>query len=421
MGTLLREKQVVTSTCPIEARKGALEVLTMLRDAGYETYFAGGCVRDRLLSAAPTEYDIATAAKPEEIRNIFPKAKSVGEAFGVMLVRKNEFMYDVATFRSDGEYKDHRHPTNVTFTDAKHDAQRRDFTINGLFEDPVEEDIIDFVGGKDDLHARIIRAIGDPHQRLADDHLRMLRAVRFAANFSFSIETETADAIREHASQLSGISKERIGGELRRMLTHQNRGVAVWELQYLGLDVPILGEQSILTAPTRVGRLPASSDFPTALAAWIIDRHSSEGDVQTIANLWRTQLLLSNHEFSALQEILTLHTALATWETLGVAKKKRLASAPRFPSTLAILQAEDRPMFVFVKQAIAKLFKTGLAPDPLLNGDDLIAIGVPPTSALGTILDAVYDAQLEGGICSKEDAISLAKVIADDILSDNDR
>jgi len=420
VGTVLREEEHLTSSCPIEARKGALEILNALRDAGHETYFAGGCVRDRLLSAAPTEYDIATSAKPEEIRNVFPKAKSVGESFGVMLVRKNNILYDIATFRSDGEYKDHRHPANVTFTDAKQDAQRRDFTINGLFEDPIEETVIDYVGGKDDLDARIIRAIGDPNKRLSDDHLRMLRAVRFAANFSFSIEAETADAIREHAPQLCGVSKERIGGELRRMLSHHNRGIAAWELQYLGLDVPILGEPSILTAPTRVGRLPATADFPTTLAAWIIDRHSSEANLQTIASSWKSQLLLSNREFSTLQEILALHTTLQSWETLGVAKKKRLASADRFPSTLAILQAEDRPMFVFVKQAIAKLLKTGLCPDPLLTGDDLVEIGIPQSSALGAILDGVYDAQLEGGITTKENAISLAKIIARDILGNKD-
>ena len=418
MDPFLRKEKRLTSSCPIEARKGALEVLLALCDAGHTTYFAGGCVRDRLLSAAPTEYDIATAAKPEEIRKIFPKAKSVGEAFGVMLVRQNNIIYDVATFRTDGEYKDHRHPTNVTFTDAEHDAQRRDFTINGLFEDPVDEKVIDFVGGQDDLDARIIRAIGDPHQRFADDHLRMLRAVRFAANFSFSIEAETADAIREHAPHLSGVSKERIGGELRRMFTHQNRGVAAWELQYLGLDVQILGEKSILTAPTRVGRLPATADFPTALAAWIIDRHTSEADLQTIARQWRDHLLLSNREYTALQEILTLHTTLSAWETLGIAKKKRLASADRFPSTLAILQAEDRPMFVFVKQAIAKLLKTGLAPNPLITGDDLIAIGIPSTPAIGTILEGVYDAQLEGGISTKEEALALSRLIASDILGD---
>ena len=410
----------MNSPCPIEARKGAIEVLTALRDAGFETYFAGGCVRDRLLSSAPIEYDIATAARPDDIRKIFPKAKSVGEAFGVMLVRKNERIYDVATFRSDGEYTDHRHPTNVTFTDAKHDAQRRDFTINGLFEDPIEDKVIDYVGGKDDLEARIIRAIGDPHQRLADDHLRMLRAVRFASSFSFSIETETAEAIREHAPHLKGISKERIGGELCRMLSNQNRGVAAWELQYLGLDVPILAEQSILSAPTRVGRLPATSDYPTALAAWAIDRHTSEADLQTVASNWRVQLLLSNQEFTDLQEILKLHTELGTWESLGVAKMKRLASADRFPSALAILQAEDRPMFVFVKQSISQLVKTDLAPEPFISGDDLIKLGIPQSEAIGTILEALYDAQLEGGVQSKEDAFSLAKAIARDIFDDND-
>ncbi|MBC8522744.1 CCA tRNA nucleotidyltransferase [PVC group bacterium] len=409
----------MSNNCPSESRKGAIATLTTLRDAGFETYFAGGCVRDRLLSAVPTEYDIATAARPDDIRKLFPKAKSVGEAFGVMLVRKNDHIYDIATFRSDGEYKDHRHPSEITFSDPEHDAQRRDFTINGLFEDPIEDKIIDFVGGKDDLDAGIIRAIGDPNKRLADDHLRMLRAVRFATHFSFSIETETAEAIRQNALHLEGISRERIGGEIRRMLSHPNRGVAAWELQYLGLDKTVLGETSTMKTPTRIGRLPANSDFATALAAWAIDRHTSEVNLQTIATNWREKLLLSNREYSALQEILLLHTSLSSWETLGIAKQKRLASADRFPSTLAILQAEDRPSFVFVKQAISKLLKTGLAPDPLITGDDLITSGIPQSSAIGTILDAIYDVQLEGGIHTREEALSLAAVIALEIRGDN--
>ena len=419
MGSVLWEEKPLNIACPIEARKGATEVLQTLRDAGFETYFAGGCVRDRLLCAAPTEYDIATAARPDHIRKMFPNSKSVGEAFGVMLVRKNEYFYDIATFRSDGGYDDHRHPTTVHFTDAKHDARRRDFTINGLFEDPIEDKVIDFVGGEEDLSARIVRAIGDPRQRLAEDHLRMLRAVRFAACFSFSIESETADAIREHAPNLAGVSRERIGGEIRRMLTHPNRGVASWEIQYLGLDTAVLGEDSILSAPTRVGRLPASSDFATALAAWALDRHSVEADLQAVSTNWRKQLLLSNREYAAMQEILLLHERLTTWDSLGVAKQKRLASAIRFPSALAILQAEDRPAFVHLKQAIAKLLPSGHAPDPLVTGDDLIASGMRQSTAIGTILEAVYDAQLEGGVQTKEQAMTLANAIAREISDDS--
>ncbi len=169
--------------CPIESRNGAIAILKQLREAGFETYFAGGCVRDRLLSDTPTEYDIATSARPEDIKNIFPKARSVGESFGVMLIRRNEIMYDVATFRSDGPYSDHRHPDKVQFSDAEHDAQRRDFTINGMFEDPIDETIIDFVNGKADVDARLIRAIGNPLQRIQEDHLRMLRAIRFSSRF----------------------------------------------------------------------------------------------------------------------------------------------------------------------------------------------------------------------------------------------
>ena len=191
MDTFLWEKKFsMNHICPIECRHGAIEILEILRSAGFETYFAGGCVRDRLLSSAPTEYDIATSARPDDISKLFPKARSVGESFGVMIVRKNSSMYDVATFRSDGPYSDKRHPDEITFSDAKHDALRRDFTINGMFEDPIEDKIIDFVGGKEDLQNRIIKSIGDPNERISEDHLRMLRAIRFASRFEFSIEAD---------------------------------------------------------------------------------------------------------------------------------------------------------------------------------------------------------------------------------------
>ena len=288
----------MSEVCPIEARQGALEVLKTLRHAGFETYFAGGCVRDRLLSSAPTEYDIATAARPDDITSLFPKARSVGASFGVMLVRSGQHMYDVATFRSDGPYTDKRHPDQIQFADAEQDALRRDFTINGMFEDPLEEKIIDFVGGVEDIENRIVRAIGDPNHRIAEDHLRMLRAIRFAARFEFSIESETGNAIRESSSALRGISKERIGEEVRKMLTNPNRGVAAWEMQYLGLDRIIFDEDSCMNAPTRTGRLPANATYATALAAWILDRYSSDSDVERVAMKWRAQLLLSNKTIS---------------------------------------------------------------------------------------------------------------------------
>ena len=402
--------------CPIICREGAISILTRLRDAGFETYFAGGCVRDRLLSAAPTEYDIATSAKPDDIKKLFPKARSVGEAFGVMLVRSHELMYDVATFRSDGPYSDHRHPDKITFSDAKHDAQRRDFTINGMFEDPLEEKIIDFVNGKSDIEGRLIRAIGDPKKRIEEDHLRMLRAIRFAARFEFSIEDKTAEAIRELSCELASVSRERIGEEIRKMMQHPNRGVAGWELQYLGLDQIIFSEPSCLNPVTRLGWLPENATYPTSLAAWIIDRHSNKANVHDVASKWRKSLLLSNQTWNELNEILTVHQQFFAWDSLGIAKQKRIASSQQCLSALALIQAEDRSLFVHIKQGIALLEKNGLSPNRLVTGHTLLEEGIAPCSAMGTILEAVYDSQLEGIITTRDQAITLALAIYKDFL-----
>lgn len=404
----------MTDICPIECRKGAIAILQTLRDAGFETYFAGGCVRDRLLSKAPTEYDIATSARPDDIKTLFPKARNVGEAFGVMLVRSNHHMYDIATFRSDGPYSDNRHPDDISFSDAQHDAARRDFTINGLFEDPIAETIIDYVDGQNDMANRLIRAIGDPHTRIREDHLRMLRAIRFAARLEFSIEPDTGIAIRECSHELAGISRERIGEEIKKMLTNQNRGVAAWEIQYLGLDRVIFAEDSCMNAPTRVGRLPSGAMYATALAAWILDRYTSESDLLGIASQWRSQLLLPNKIYDEVCQILTIHQQLFTWDTIGIATQKRIASSALCMPALSIVQCEDRPLFVHIHRSITNLERTGLAPDRLITGNDLLEEGMPPSSILGDVLEAVYDAQLEGSVQTREDAISLAIAIYGD-------
>jgi len=411
VGALLWKENQVSDTCPIKCREGAISVLSTLRDAGFETYFAGGCVRDRLLSSAPIEYDIATSARPDDIKKLFPKARSIGESFGVMLVRSHQHMYDVATFRSDGPYSDNRHPDEITFSDAEHDALRRDFTINGLFEDPIEDRIIDFVGGENDIQHRIVKAIGNPSDRIAEDHLRMLRAIRFAARFDFSIEGETGNAIRENSEALGGVSRERIGEEVRKMMEDQNRGVAAWEMQYLGLDRVLFAEDSCMNAPTRLGRLPANSSYSTALAAWIFDRHSSDADLHAIAAKWRTQLLLSNRTFEVLNEILALHQQIYSWSTLGTAKQKRTVASKNFLSALSIIQCEDRVLFVHIRRRITELEKTGITPERLINGNDLIDAGVPPSEILGDVLEAVYDAQLEGAIGNQDDALSLGLAI----------
>lgn len=400
---------------PEVCRNGAISILRKLREAGHETYFAGGCVRDRLLSGSPVEYDIATNATPEDIKKVFPKARSVGEAFGVMLVRRNDVMYDVATFRSDGPYSDHRHPDSVQFSDAKHDAQRRDFTINGMFEDPIQEMIIDYVDGQADIEARLIRAIGDPQARIEEDHLRMLRAVRFAARFSFAIESDTAEAIREKSHQLIGVSKERIGEEIKKMLLDERRGVAAWKLQYLGLDRFIFDEPSCMNAPTRLGKLFSVVSYATALAAWLIDRNSNQCDVQFIASKWRDQLLLSNKVFEELKQTLSIHKKLFNWDQLGTAAQKRIAASPACDAAMTILQAEDSSLFVHIRKAIIEHEKTGIAPERFINGHDLLDAGLRASPKLGVVLEAVYDAQLEGAVSGRDDALQLAKTIYSEI------
>jgi tRNA nucleotidyltransferase/poly(A) polymerase len=401
-------------TDPAAARRAAVDVVRALVSAGHEAYFAGGCVRDKLMGHEPYDYDIATDARPEHVKAIFPKMHSVGESFGVMLVREAGHVIQVATFRTDGVYSDGRRPDEITFSDARHDAQRRDFTINGLFENPLTDEIIDHVGGRDDLASRVIRAIGDADARLREDRLRMLRAVRFAARFAFAIEESTADAIRRSSGELRGVSRERIGQEVRRMFTNVNRAVAAWEMQYLGLDTAVLDEPSMMTAPTRVGHLPEVATYPTALAAWLIDRHAQrESEWIEAAGRWATALMLSNEERFGLMRALEISsTFLSDWTSLGVAAQKRLASSPHFNDALALVQATDRQMFVDRRRHVYDLAQTGLNPDPLLDGEDLIRMGLKPGPLFSRVLTAVYDAQLEGSVTDHEQAVAMARMVA---------
>lgn len=395
-------------------REAAVEVLRTLAGAGHTAYFAGGCVRDRLMGREPVDYDVATDARPETVGGLFRRAHHVGESFGVMLVRHRSQLIHVATFRTDGVYSDGRHPDSVSFSDAEHDARRRDFTINGLFEDPLADEIIDYVGGRADLEARIVRAIGDPAARLREDALRSLRAVRFAARFEFAIEEGTADAIRAAAADLRGVSRERIGQELKLMLTHPNRAMAAWEVQYLGLDHAVLGEEPLTAAPARLGRLPDDAPYPAALAAWLLDRHGDrDPDPVARARRWSVALLLSNAEQAALAGCLEAYATLRdAWEGLGVARQKRLAASGDFEPALMVLAATDRQAFVDVRRRVIELAESGLAPAPLVTGDDLIKLGLAPGPDFRRVLDAVYDAQLEGGIGAKAEALDLARALS---------
>ena len=409
-----------------EARGLATRIARELRERGHAAYFAGGCVRDELLGLDPTDYDVATDATPDEIRSYFPHTAEVGASFGVMLVRERRLVVEVATFRADGPYSDKRRPDRVEFSDEVADAGRRDFTINALFLDPLAADeagvrgrdirghVIDHVGGLGDLERGVVRAVGDASKRLSEDHLRALRAVRFAARFKFRIDGETEEAIRECAGELRGVSRERIGDELRRMMREgETRANAVWMLQFMGLDAPVLGSH-VDRVPRVLGRLGADTSYPACLAAWAIDRGEivELTQVAGLVRAWREALCLSNEERDSMRAVLGgLGMLEREWPGLGVAGQKRAAAAGWFGEAVQLLAARNREEFVRCRRRVLELEQSpgGIHPEPLVTGDDLVAIGIRPGPGLGEAIERVYDAQLEGRVGTKAEALELAR------------
>ncbi|MEO1584117.1 MAG: CCA tRNA nucleotidyltransferase [Planctomycetota bacterium] len=427
----MSDTQPGPSGASAEHRRAAVHVASVLRDAGKTAYFAGGCVRDELLGLAPTDYDVATDATPDVVQSLFRSTAHVGVSFGVVIVRLSRAdriglsaprQVEVATFRADGDYADRRRPDSVRFATETEDAKRRDFTINALFLDPIAPadgeaiggHVIDHVGGVGDLHAGIVRAVGAPADRLAEDHLRALRAARFAARLGFSIEPETAEAIRAHASELAGVSTERIGEEVRRMLAHPSRASALALLRSLGLEASAVGPPTS-DGLARVGSLPPDADVPTSLAAWAVDR----GD---LGAPFRTRLCLSNEHTAGFQAtITTLERLRHDWPSLGTAGRKRIAASGTFAGALAVLAGESAPAADRIRSDAADLAGQpgGLAPEPLLTGADLIEAGFTPGPAFGLAIDRAYDAQLEGRAGSVEACLEIASRILESVPPGN--
>ena len=406
------------------SRAAALAVLRRLREAGHVAYFAGGCVRDELLGLSAHDFDVATDAIPPRVAELFRGAMHVGASFGVMIVREQHVSIEVATFRADGTYTDNRRPDAVRFSDPIADAHRRDFTVNALFLDPLAPHdpaqahlfpsepsglVIDHVGGIADLQSRTLRAVGDPNRRLEEDHLRALRAARLAAKLGFTIDAPTADAIRAHAAQLRGVSRERVGDELRKLMQHESRARGVELLRDLGLDVQIAGAATEIGTPRLVG-LPAPADFATCLAAWSLDR-GGEARASALIATWRALLCLSNIERQDAEAVIRIHARLRhDWATMPVSGQKRMASDVRFESALSVLRAEDSTAAEEIAAARDLLARTpgGLSPEPFLTGDRLIARGFTPGPVFKKILDEVYNAQLEGRVATPQQADELA-------------
>jgi tRNA nucleotidyltransferase/poly(A) polymerase len=410
---------------PALARQFAGTVVERLRQAGHETYWAGGCVRDDLLGRIPADYDVATAARPDEVRQVFGQRRTlaVGAAFGVITVLgpKGAGQVEVATFRADAPYTDGRHPAGVTFCSAREDAQRRDFTINGLFLDPLSGEVHDFVDGRADLAAGVVRAIGVPAMRFGEDHLRMLRAVRFAAFFGFALDPETRTAVERMAHLVTSVSPERIAAELRAMVSRTGRRRALELLDETGLAREVLPELAPgpgADAPGRERWHAAAAvvdaldepDLPRALAILAADRDA--GVLRQVAG----RLRLSNHE-----------TKTAGWlwgavAALGDEPAAALRSRP-WSSVQPWLAHEQAAALADVLrgraacgrgEAAAAAWISGqvdrpraeLDPSPLVTGDDLLAAGVPPGKAVGAALARIRGLQLDGAIATKAEALA---------------
>lgn len=417
-------------------REFAVDVVRQLQEAGYTALWAGGCVRDSLLGLTPEDYDVATNARPEQVQQLFGprRTRAIGASFGVILVhssrRQGTGDVEVATFRTEGPYRDGRRPESVAFCTPEEDAQRRDFTINGMFFDPIADRVLDFVGGQEDLQRRVVRAIGDPHARFREDKLRMLRAVRITARFDFQLEDVTARAVREMASEILIVSQERIAQELKKMLVHPRRARAVALARDLQLLTVILPEMSGLVANTansstadryiitlRRLELLDAPGFEPAMAALLHDVVPTEAPAKAteVVQLACRRLRLSNREIDHIAWLVSNRHALREAPTMRISRLKRLFADPLHADLLSLARAEtmaagtDLAPVEFCENYLRATPSEEINPPPLLTGDDLIRHGLKPGEKFKEILEAVRDAQLEGQVKTADEALKMAE------------
>ena len=419
-----------------------------LRAAGHIAYFAGGCVRDLVRGQAPKDVDIATDARPEEVQKIFRRTYAVGAHFGVIVVLENDLQFEVATFRADGIYLDGRHPAEVRFSSPEEDARRRDFTINGMFFDPPNDAVIDFVGGRQDLQAHLVRAIGDPTQRFAEDRLRLLRAVRFATVLDFEIEAATWEAIVRAAGTIGEISAERIREELVRIFLspHRRRG---WDLlDASGLMKQILPEVEAMKGCAQppqfhpegdvfqhtrlmLDLLPNEVSLPLVLSVLFHDigkpptasvdeegRIRFNGHDRIGAEMTETlmeRLRFSRAEIDATVEAVRQHMVFKDVPNMRVARLKRFMARPTFADELELHRVDCTSShgmldnYEFLQRKQEEFANEPIIPPPLVRGDDLIVLGLKPGPRFGEILEAVETRQLEGTLRDREEALAWVK------------
>jgi poly(A) polymerase len=428
--------------------KTAREIAERLRARGHIAYFAGGCVRDMVRGLPAKDFDVATDATPDIVQKIFPHTYAVGAHFGVVVVVENGLNFEVATFRSDGAYLDHRHPADVRFSSPEEDAKRRDFTINGMFFDPEKNEVIDFVAGRTDLEAKLIRAIGDPAARFAEDRLRMLRAVRFATVLDYKIDNPTWDALVASAASINEISAERIREELLKIFLSPNR-VRGWDLlDRSGLLRTILPELDAMKGCLQPEQfhpegdvfehtrlmlelLPENVSVPLVLSVLFHDvakpvtarvdetgrirfnEHDRIGAAMTESIMER--LRFSRAEIEAVVEMVRQHMVFKDVPKMRVAKLKRFMARPTFEEELELHRVDcassHRMMenYEFLLRKREEFANEPIIPPPLVRGDDLIALGMQPGPKFGEILEAVETRQLEGALKDREEALDWVK------------
>jgi poly(A) polymerase len=428
--------------------KTAREIGRKLRERGHIAYFAGGCVRDIVRGDTPRDFDIATDATPEIVQQTFARTYAVGAHFGVIVVLENGFQFEVATFRSDEAYVDGRRPTAVHFSSPEEDARRRDFTINGMFYDPVAEKVIDFVGGRADLDAKVVRAIGEPAQRFQEDRLRMLRAVRFATVLDYKIDNQTWEAIVANAAAITEISAERIREELVRIFLSPNR-VRGWDLldesRLMRAILPEVVAMKGCAQPEQfhpegdvfehtrlmLKLLPEKVSVPLVFAVVLHDvakpvtatvdqtgrirfnEHDRIGAAMTEQIMER--LRFSRAEIDPTVEMVRQHMVFKDVPKMRIAKLKRFMARPSFDEELELhrvdCESSHRMLdnYDFLLRKRQEFANEPVIPPPLVRGDDLIALGLKPGPKFGEILEAVETRQLEGTLKTREEALDWVK------------
>lgn len=434
-----------------DARAAAASLARRLAEAGHVALFAGGCVRDRLLGKEPKDYDIATSATPAQVIRLFPGSNEVGAHFGVVIAKTKGHHVEIATFRTDGSYRDGRRPDTVTFSTPEEDAQRRDFTINGLFENPATGALIDHVGGRADLDARVLRAIGNPADRFAEDSLRLLRAVRFAVTLGFEIEPATWAAMCRHADGLARISPERIREEFSRILVLPDRARGLQllvdsglirhflpeVLDLIGCDQPpefhpegdvythtrimleMLGDPAPLELCLAVLlhdiAKPPTRTFDGEAGRIRFNGHDALG--ATMAEEILRRLRYPNDVIESVSFMVSRHMQFMNVRQMKVSKLKRFMAAPTFPLEIELHRVDcgssngltENLDYVLAKRD--EFAAAPLIPPPLVTGRDLIALGQQPGPRFKELLEAVETEQLEGRLTDRDSALEWVKAL----------